>query len=98
MTTIPEPYPARLSIDYPERLDRLTTLFRLICIIPIAIILTLLTMSGDRTVVTETGDRLRTGIDALWGTGWCLLWLAHGPISLDSRRAVGASGERVPRH
>jgi hypothetical protein len=60
MATVPASYPASLSIDYPERLDRLTTFFRLIWIIPIAIILTLLGMSGDQTVVTETGERIRT--------------------------------------
>jgi hypothetical protein len=35
-------YAARLEIDYPEQLDRLTTLIRLIWIIPIAIIQSLL--------------------------------------------------------
>jgi Domain of unknown function (DUF4389) len=35
-------YAARLDIDYPERLNRLTTFFRLIMIIPIAIIGSLL--------------------------------------------------------
>ena len=33
------PYAARLTIDYPERLDRVTTFFRLIWVIPIAIVL-----------------------------------------------------------
>ncbi len=32
------PYAARLTLDYPDRLDRLTTFFRLIWVIPIAII------------------------------------------------------------
>jgi hypothetical protein len=32
-------YPARLEIDYPERLGRLTTFFRPIMLIPIAIVL-----------------------------------------------------------
>jgi hypothetical protein len=45
MTTPHEPYPARLDIDYPEKLDRLTTLFRVIWIIPIAIIQGLLSGS-----------------------------------------------------
>lgn len=40
-------YAARLDIDYPEKLDRLTTLFRLIWIIPIVIILCLLTATGS---------------------------------------------------
>lgn len=35
-------YPARLDIDYPERLNRLTTFFRPIMIIPIAIVQSLL--------------------------------------------------------
>jgi hypothetical protein len=37
-----EAYAARLDIDYPDRLDRLTTFFRPILMIPIAIILSLL--------------------------------------------------------
>jgi hypothetical protein len=40
MADKPENYPATLSIDYPEKpLDKLTTFFRLITIIPIAIVL-----------------------------------------------------------
>ena len=42
MTVAHGSYAARLDIDYPEQLDRLTTLFRLIWIIPIAIIQSLL--------------------------------------------------------
>jgi hypothetical protein len=60
VATSAEPYPARLDVDYPERLDRLTTAFRLIWIIPIAIILGILTATGDQTVVTETGERVRS--------------------------------------
>jgi hypothetical protein len=33
------PYAARLTVDYPEELSRLTTFFRLVTIIPIAIVL-----------------------------------------------------------
>ena len=61
MATQPLSYPARLEIDYPERLSRLTTLVRLILIIPIAIILGMVT-AGSETVtvtVTETGERIR---------------------------------------
>jgi hypothetical protein len=42
---VPRPsktYAARLDIDYPDRLSRLTTFFRLIMVIPIAIIQSLL--------------------------------------------------------
>jgi hypothetical protein len=45
-------YAARLEIDYPEKLDRLTTFFRLIWIIPIAIILGLISGAGE--TVTNT--------------------------------------------
>lgn len=39
----PSSYPARLSIDYPEKLDRLSTALRLFYLLPIAIILSFVT-------------------------------------------------------
>lgn len=45
-------YVARLEIDYPEQLDRLTTFFRLIWIIPIAILLGLISGNGETVSVT----------------------------------------------
>jgi len=63
MTAETETYAARLQIDYPERLDRVTTFFRLIWIIPIGIIWVLLTATGGTRVVTETGETVRTS----WG-------------------------------
>ena len=60
MSTPPESYAARLDIDYPDQLDRLTTFFRLIWVIPILIILGLLTATGNETVVTETGEQVTT--------------------------------------
>ena len=51
-----ETYAARLDIDYPEKLSRLTTFFRVILIIPIAIIGSLLTATGNETVVSVTGE------------------------------------------
>ncbi len=72
MDTPPAHYAARLEIDYPEKLDRLTTFFRLIWIIPIAIILSLLTATGNVVAFTETGDRVvRSGGSISAG-----LWLA----------------------
>ena len=56
------PYAARLTIDYPESLNRVTTLLRLIWIIPIAVILSL---------VSATGDGARSGGAVLGG-----LWVA----------------------
>lgn len=58
MATGPNSYPARLDIDYPAKLDRLTTFFRLIWAIPILIILTLISATGNETVVTETGEEM----------------------------------------
>src|SRR5205809_4169777 len=56
----PQSYPARLTIDRPDTLDRLTTLLRFIRIIPIAVIITLI--SGDRTTYvtsSQTGETVR---------------------------------------
>ena len=40
------PYAARLHVDYPRTLDRLTTLLRVIWVLPIAVILTLVEATG----------------------------------------------------
>jgi len=57
VVTPSEAYAARLDIDYPGKLDRVTTFFRLIWAIPVVIILSLLsaTASETVTVITETG-------------------------------------------
>lgn len=47
-------YPARLAIDYPEQRDKLTVFFRLIWIIPVAILLGLITGSGQTVTNTVT--------------------------------------------
>lgn len=61
-TSQADSYPARLDIDYPEELNRITTLFRLILIIPIAIVLGILSANGSATWTTETGETVtRTG-------------------------------------
>lgn len=57
MTVVDEqPYAARFEVDYPEQLDRLTTFFRLLWVIPIAIVLGLLTAGGTTTYTTVTGE------------------------------------------
>jgi len=61
-------YPASLSVDYPDRqLDRLSSFFRIIAIIPIAIILGLL--SGGSNSGSE-GDK------------WAMQWASGGLIFL----------------
>jgi hypothetical protein len=52
-------YAARLEIDYPEKLDRMTTFFRILWIIPIAIILGIISGAGEtitNTVFLNTGN------------------------------------------
>ena len=58
MPTEPATYAARLQIDYPEQLDRVTTFFRLIWTIPIGIIFALLAATGDIETLTATGERV----------------------------------------
>lgn len=48
------PYPARLAVRYPGQLNRVTTAFRLILIIPIAIVLRVL--SGDGTGASQAAS------------------------------------------
>ena len=57
------PYPARLEIDYPERLSRVKTLFRIILVIPILVVAGLLTASfaGVETA-SETANDLIAGL------------------------------------
>src|SRR3989304_4283467 len=40
------PFPVRLEVDYPERLSRLSTFFRLILAIPVVILLAILAGGG----------------------------------------------------
>ena len=52
------PYPARLEIDYPDQLDRVSTIFRLIYVIPIAVLIAVLSGSGTVTFTNEAGERV----------------------------------------
>ena len=51
MIAQPENYPARLEVDYPEQLNRITTLLRVIWIVPILVILVLLS-GGEEGIAT----------------------------------------------
>jgi Domain of unknown function (DUF4389) len=70
MTDYPE-YAARLDIDYPQQLDRLTTFFRPIWIIPIAIILGLISGAGQTATTTvvlnQAGEIVRRTRDTAGG-------------------------------
>jgi hypothetical protein len=61
VATNAETYAARLDIDYSDHLDRITTLLRLLWIVPIGVIYSVLTSTGTETVVTQAGQQVRTG-------------------------------------
>lgn len=58
-------YPLQFDVDYPRRLNRLTTAFRMFWIIPILIVLAVITRvewtSGDQTVYIGGGGLLFLG-------------------------------------
>jgi len=64
-------YPLRLEIDYPEKLDRLTTFFRILWLIPIAIILGLVSGAGETVTNTvfmnEAGEIIKSTQDTAGG-------------------------------
>jgi len=49
-------YPARLEVDYPDQHDRVTTLFRVFMVIPIAIVSSVLTAGATETVYDRSGE------------------------------------------
>jgi hypothetical protein len=61
------PYAARLEIDYPDSLNRVTTAFRIILVIPIAIVIGILTDSGTTTWQTDDGEWVTTGGTSITG-------------------------------
>ncbi len=62
-------YPAQLQIDEQERLGRASTIFRIILIIPIALLLNFLVSGGESTtvVVNRSGDVVSQATS--WGSG-----------------------------
>lgn len=62
-TGTPPAYAARLEVDYPQELERVTSAFRVLWVIPILVILVLISGSGGETVAADSGERVRS-------TGW----------------------------
>ena len=64
-------YPARLDVDFPETLDRFTSFFRIIWIIPIAIVLGLISGAGETVTNTvylnQAGEVLKRTSDTAGG-------------------------------
>lgn len=65
MTPQTAEYAARLAVDYPERLDRLTTLFRIILALPIVLIAGLLSASTSKTVEQASGETVSATSSAI---------------------------------
>ena len=51
MVAPPLTYAAHLDVDYPDKLDRVTTFFRIFMVIPIAIVLSVLSSTATATTV-----------------------------------------------
>ena len=60
MPAAPPTYPARLDVDYSDEHNRLTTLFRIVLIIPIGIVYAVLTAGETRTVYGQNGQVVST--------------------------------------
>jgi len=56
----PTAYPARLEVDYSAEHDRVKTLFRVVLIIPIAVVYEVLTAGVTRTVYDRSGEAAST--------------------------------------
>lgn len=56
MTKTDKTYPVRLEIEYPTKLDRVSSFFRLLWGIPIIIILSLLTTAGSGSYMQESSS------------------------------------------
>jgi hypothetical protein len=58
--SVPIAYPARLEVDYSAQYDRVKTLFRIVLVIPIAIIYGVLTAGVTGTVYDRSGQAVST--------------------------------------
>ena len=58
--TVSAGYPARLEVDYTEHHNRMTTVFRIVLVIPIATVICVLTAGATQTVYTHAGEVVRT--------------------------------------
>ncbi len=60
-------YPARLKVDYVEQHDRMTTFFRLLLLIPIAVVIGLLSSQTSRTGYNPSGQSVTTTTGSIAG-------------------------------
>ena len=57
---LPTAYPARLEVDYSTQYNRVTTAFRIVMVIPIAIVYGVLTAGETQTVYDQSGQAVST--------------------------------------
>jgi len=61
-------YPAQLEVDYPDQLNRVTTLFRWLLALPVVALLSILTGDGGEVItVNETGEVVNRASDGAGG-------------------------------
>ena len=60
-------YPARLEVEYAEQHDRVSTLFRIVMVIPIAIVYAVLTSEATQTAVRDSGEVVTTSSGGITG-------------------------------
>ena len=82
MATKTNAYPASLDIDYPKKLDRLTSFFRVIWAIPALIVMSLLTATGNESFMHEAGKEMTKNGGGIAGG----LFVATGLVILFRQR------------
>lgn len=63
----PPAYPARLEVDYEDRHDRVRTFFRLVLVIPIAMLYGILTAGSAQTAYQEAGTSVTVSSGGIAG-------------------------------
>lgn len=73
--TQPAPYPARVEVDYPDTLNRLTTALRLVLAIPILMVISLVSGAWPTVVGGGDDDENRVAIAGMIGLATALMIL-----------------------
>jgi hypothetical protein len=101
MTVPTQPYAARLDVDYPKTVDRVSTGFRIFWIIPIGIVLGALSAAATSTIteITDTGQVVtqvsRTGGGIAGGLFTATPLMILFRRQLDLHQTTFAMGESV---
>lgn len=78
-----ESHPVHLEVDYPERLGRMTTLFRIVLSIPILVIAALIFGADSETTYNEAGEVVRStggiGVSLALATALMILFRRRYP-------------------